>query len=127
MQQLVIGRLKHIIYSTHPDSHVRETAAVLQIFELQPDVHPQAHVPVIEPTNRHALIPLQYIYCVVNTQHDCIRLKCPADGIEYRKQERETTTVKTTVVRHIEPATYLINLNSIHNHNPILAILPPHL
>lgn len=58
MQQLVIGRLKHIIYSTHPDSNVRETAAVLQLFEWQPNVHPQAHVPVIEPTDRHALIPL---------------------------------------------------------------------
>lgn len=68
---------------------------------------------------------LQDILFTVNVQHDCFKHDCALTSTRARIQERQTTALRSTVVKHTEDTDYILNIFVLHHYDELSALVDP--
>ncbi|KAF8170969.1 hypothetical protein K438DRAFT_1982253 [Mycena galopus ATCC 62051] len=123
---LSFGTIREILLpissETQPASNtVRVT---VELFKLDPVLHPLLHMPVLVRTNLSVVVLPEDIECAINLQHNCHAGQCgPHDAVSI-VQERETTTVTRARIRHTDDNCSILNTTSLHNYRQIASAIP---
>ncbi|KAF7967502.1 hypothetical protein HWV62_34048 [Athelia sp. TMB] len=83
-----------------------------------PTVSRRAHSTVLTPDD---------IICAVNLQHDCPHGHCTLDKPKDLYQEREKIIRQRMTVSHTDNIHYILNIQSLHNHQSLAQLIPHHL
>lgn len=99
----------------------------VELFDFGAVRHTVFDMPTILQTTRFSVLKPNDIICAINLQHDCSRGKCTPHKSKDLYQEWEKITRQAMSISHSDDIHYILNIQSLHNHQSLSKLVPPHL